>query len=219
MEQVKLVIFDMDGLLFDTERTYYQAFQRAAMKLGSNLPFDTYLKVVGVTDEKGKEILGEIYGKDSPILQAFDLYQIEFAKILEEDGLVIKPGATRLLDTLDERGIKKCIASSSAPEVIERNIRLSGLHGRFDFYISGSEVKHGKPSPDIFLEALRRADESAENAMVLEDSFHGLLAAVNANIRCIIIPDLIQPNEEMRQKAYRIYKDLGEVADFIQCKK
>lgn len=215
MEQVKLVIFDMDGLLFDTERTFFRAFQRSAKKLGYDFSFETYLKVVGVTDETGKQIFAEIYGEDSSILHAFDLYHAEFDKIIEEEGLAIKPGAERLLDVLDDKGIKKCIASSSPIKVIERNLKLSGIQDRFDFYVSGDEVENGKPSPDIFLEALRRAGEKAENALVLEDSFHGLQAAVSANIRCIIIPDLIEPSDEMHRQAFRIYTNLGEVARLI----
>ncbi|WAA13350.1 HAD family hydrolase [Fervidibacillus halotolerans] len=216
MKHLQLAIFDMDGLLFDTERIHFRAFQRTAKKLGFDFTFDTYLKVVGVTDEKGKEILKEIYGENSAILNAFDLYQGEVERIIQEEGIPVKPGVDRLLDTLDEKHIKKCIASSSRPEVIERNIKLTGLFDRFDFYISGTEVKHGKPSPDIFLEALNRANVQPEHALVLEDSYHGLQAAVNAGIRCIIIPDLIEPNDEMKDKAYRIFDHLGQVAELLK---
>lgn len=216
MKDLQLVIFDMDGLLFDTERIYFRAFQRAAKELGYDFPFETYLKVVGVTDEKGKEILSSIYGEGAKILKAFHRYPPLVDQIVEEEGIPIKPGVHQLLDTLDEMGIKKCIASSSPPEVIERNIKKTGLDDRFDFLISGTEVKHGKPSPDIFLEAMKRANVKNEKALVLEDSYHGLQAAVRAGIRCIIIPDLLEPSNEMQRLAYRIFGDLGKVAEFIK---
>lgn len=215
MKQIELVIFDMDGLLFDTEPIFFRAIQRSAKKLGVDFTFETYLKTVGVTDETGKKMLSEIYGKDSSILQAMDQYGLEFDKILEEEGLTVKAGAEQLLNTLDEKGIKKCIASSSSVDMIQRNVQLTGLDNRFDFYLSGTEVKNGKPSPDIFLEALKRAGVAAENALVLEDSYHGLKAAVAANIPCIVVPDLIEPTDEMRSLAKRVCNDLLEVADLI----
>ncbi|WAA10994.1 HAD family hydrolase [Fervidibacillus albus] len=216
MNQLELVIFDMDGLLFDTERLHFRAFQQTAEKLGFEFTFDTYLKVVGMTDEKGREILREIYGKDSAIMNSFDLYHEEIERIIEKEGIPVKPGVKKLLDILDEKQIRRCIASSSAPEVIERNTKLTGIHDRFEFYVGGTEVKHGKPAPDIFLEAMKRADVQPEKAIVLEDSYHGLQAAVRAGLRCIVIPDLIQPNEEMQKNAFRIFNDLGKVADFLQ---
>lgn len=215
MKQVNFVIFDMDGLLLDTERIFFRAFQRAAKKLGYNFSFDTYLKVVGVTDEIGKQILSEIYGENSNILHAFYHYQEEFHNIVKEEGITVKPGAQKLLNVLDKKGIKRCIASSSPMKIIKKNLELTGLHEQFDFYVSGTEVKKGKPYPDIFLKALERANVSSEFALVLEDSCHGLQAAVSANIRCILIPDLIQPTKKMKYQAYRICTDLGEVADLL----
>lgn len=216
MGNVQFVIFDMDGLLFDTERLYYRSFQKAAKKLGYEFPFEHYLKVVGVTDDEGKKILAEIYGEDSLILHAFDHYHGELNDIITEEGLSLKPGVEKLLDMLDEKGIHKCIASSSSLEVIRKYTEYAQIADRFDFFISGTEVEHGKPSPDIFLEALKRGGATAEFALVLEDSLHGLKAAVSANIRCIIVPDLIEPTEEMKRQAFRICRDLGEVAEMIK---
>lgn len=216
MGNVQFVIFDMDGLLFDTERLYFRAFQQAAKKLGYEFPFEHYLKVVGVTDEEGKKILAGIYGEDSVILNAFDQYHGELDEIIAKEGLSVKPGVEKLLDTLDEKGIGKCIASSSSLEVIQKYTERAHIADRFDFFVSGTEVENGKPSPDIFLEALRRGGATSESALVLEDSYHGLQAAVSANIRCIIVPDLIEPMEEMKRQAFRICSNLGEVADMLK---
>ncbi len=216
MEHIKLVIFDMDGLLFDTEPVYYRAFKRSAEKLGYEVSFDTYLKCVGVTDETGKEIMAGIYGKNAQILQVFDHYQEEFKKIIDEEGISVKPGVEELLDVLDQKEIKKCIASSSARETIEKNVKVTGLENRFDFYVSGLEVKNGKPAPDIFLEAARRGNVRPDEAIVFEDSRHGLEAAVAADIPCIIVPDLIEPDEEMRRKAFKIISDLSQAAELFR---
>lgn len=215
MTNLQFVIFDMDGLLFDTERMYFKAFQRAAKKLNYDFTFDVYLKVVGTTDETGKQILSEIYGEDAPILKAMDHYHDEFQQIIKEEGIAVKPGVEALLDVLDEKGIMKCIASSSSLEDILRNTKMAGIENRFDFFVSGTEVENGKPSPDIFLEAIRRANVKPEEALVLEDSYYGLQAASHANIRCILIPDLLEPTDEMYNLAYRVCSDLNEVADWV----
>lgn len=216
MDNLQLVIFDMDGLLFDTEMIYYRATKKAAEEIGLDLPFENYKKLIGITDEETKEILREMYGQDSPIPKIMDTYRPWFEKIIAEEGIVVKPGVEKLLNVLDEKGIKKCIASSSMRPVIERNVKLAGLNGRFDFYISGTEVENGKPYPDIFLACIERADVAADEALVLEDSYNGLLASHRANIPCIIVPDLIEPTDEMKELAFRICDDLGEVADLIK---
>lgn len=128
----------------------------------------------------------------------------------------MKPGVEELLDVLDQKEIKKCIASSSARETIEKNVKVTGLENRFDFYVSGLEVKNGKPAPDIFLEAARRGNVRPDEAIVFEDSRHGLEAAVAADIPCIIVPDLIEPDEEMRRKAFKIISDLSQAAELFR---
>jgi len=101
-------------------------------------------------------------------------------------------------------------------DTIQTNLSLAGLTDRFDFYMSGSEVKRGKPYPDIFLGACQRANEVPDSSLVLEDSLNGLRAAVGANINCIIVPDLIEPNEEIKKHAYEIVSDLSQVIGIIK---
>lgn len=206
----------MDGLLFDTERPSFLALKKSAEKAGFDFSLDTYKKLMGTDDRTSDLILYDIYGETFFESKVLKDYHKEFENILNYEGLIIKKGALELLNILEEKGIKKCIASSSSREVIEKYLSYSGLTNRFDFHLSGSEVKNGKPSPDIFIEACKRADVAPEFALVLEDSFHGFKAAIRAGIRCIIIPDLIEPNEEMKKFSYRICLDLGEVANIIK---
>jgi HAD superfamily hydrolase (TIGR01509 family) len=215
MIDFKLVIFDMDGLLFDTERIYFKSMKKVMEKRGYNFPLETYKLLVGIPDLECDEILKDIYGKEFSIHDILEEYHQGFREMVMKEGLIIKPGAEKLLDFLDQNGLKKCIASSSNMEIIEYYLSITGLSKRFDFCISGDEVERGKPHPDIFLEACKRAKEVPNNCLVIEDSVNGLRAAVSANINCIIVPDLIDPNEEMNKNAYKIVSDLEKVIDLF----
>ncbi|GIO21669.1 HAD family phosphatase [Oceanobacillus sp. J11TS1] len=212
MEDLQLVIFDMDGLLFDTERPSYQAMKIVMEKNGFDFQLETYKRMIGISDHGCEQILKDINGKDFPADLIFSDYDIVFKEILTNEGIQVKPGVEELLAVLDKKGIQKCIASSSSRETIHNYLAITGLTEQFEFYLSGEEVKKGKPSPDIFLEACRRARVGPESALVLEDSLHGLRAATRANIRCIIVPDLIEPNEEMERDAMCIVSDLKKVS-------
>lgn len=216
MKNLKLVIFDMDGLLFDTEKIYFRSMKREMEKRGYDFPFDTYKRLVGIPDLESDEILKEIYGEEFTIQHILKDYHQGFHEIIKTEGLSIKQGADKLLDYLDEQGIKKCIASSSDKNVIEKFLSLTDLTNRFDFYVSGEEVNKGKPSPDIFLEACKRGNEAPNACLVIEDSLNGLKAAVSANIKCVIVPDLIEPTVDMKKAAYKIETDLEKVISILK---
>ncbi|NBJ68179.1 MULTISPECIES: HAD family phosphatase [Clostridia] len=211
MNQVKLMIFDMDGLLFDTERIAFEALKKAIKNAGYELTLDIYRKIIGAGKQEDEAILKDVYGEDFSFSLVLNDYLYESEKILTTGGLRIMEGVTELLDILDERKIKKCVASSSSLETIHRYLTMANLKDRFDFYMSGDEVARGKPHPDIFLEACQRAGESPETAIVLEDSPNGLRAAYRAGIKCIVVPDLVVPDEEMENRAYRIVTSLVDV--------
>jgi HAD superfamily hydrolase (TIGR01509 family) len=213
---VKLVIFDMDGLLFDTEWPSFQALKEAVERRGFTFSIENYKQLIGLAHGKSMEVMQQMYGGKLPYEEIIIDYRKRFKEILANNGVAIKRGAIKLLDALDQRGMKKCIASSSTRETIASYLKLAGLEDRFDFYISGNEVKKGKPHPDIFLEACKIAGEPVESALVLEDSLNGLKAACAAEIRCILVPDLIDPTEEMKEKAYKIIEDLEKVIEVLE---
>ena len=213
---MKLVIFDMDGLLFDTEWPSFQALKEVVERRGFTFTIENYKQLIGLAHGKSMEVMQQMYDGKLPYEEIMIDYRKRFKEILANDGVGIKRGAIKLLDALDQRGMKKCIASSSARETIASYLKLAGLEDRFDFYISGNEVKKGKPHPDIFLEACNIAGEPVESALVLEDSLNGLKAACAAEIRCILVPDLIDPTEEMKEKAYKIIEDLEKVIEVLE---
>jgi len=216
MQTVKLVIFDMDGLLFDTERQSFTILRDVAEKEGFRVTLDFYKTLIGISDVDSKKLFLDEFGESFFEKQVLEKYIVERDRVFAEEGVMTKQGAIELLDTLDTLGIKRGIASSSRRDVIRHHLEKSGLLNRFDFYISGTEVERGKPYPDIFLEACKIAGVDPKEAIVLEDSLHGLMAASRGDIRCIVIPDLIEPTEEMKNLAYRICQDLAEVAGLLR---
>jgi len=215
LKKFELVIFDMDGLLFDTERPSFKAMRQVMEKQGYEFPMETYKLLVGISDRESDVILKEIYGQDFSIQQILKEYKLTFREMINQEGILIKQGTKELLDAIDQKGIKKCIASSSSRQTIEYYLALADLTDRFDFYVSGEEVERGKPNPDIFQEACRRAQETSETSLVLEDSLNGLRAAVGAGMKCIIVPDLIEPNAEMEKNAFKIVSDLEQVIQHL----
>ncbi|MDY0394958.1 HAD family hydrolase [Virgibacillus halophilus] len=216
MKEIDLVVFDMDGLLFETEKSYYEALRAAMESFGFDFAFETYQQMIGISDKETDEALQKICGPGFSTVPLWEENNRQFDLLLEKKGLGIKPGAERLLDVLDQLGIAKCIASSNNKAAIERYLHVSGMGDRFEFYVSADDVARAKPDPDIFLTACRKAGAAAEKTLVLEDSLNGLRAAKAAGINCIVVPDLLAPDEEMRRNAYDIVDSLDEVIPFIE---
>jgi HAD superfamily hydrolase (TIGR01509 family) len=216
MEPINFVIFDMDGLLFDTERMTYLAMKKTFAEQGFEFNLANYKKTIGLTRKEVNITLQNMLGNNLDPEHFFDERSKHFNKILKDEGLILKPGAKKLLTVLEQKDIKCCIASSSSRETIAKYLKLTGLESFFNFYISGNEVQRGKPAPDIFLEACSRANEPLSKSIVLEDSLNGLKAAHESNIRCIIVPDMITPDNEMKEKSFSIISNLEEVIPLLE---
>ena len=134
---------------------------------------------------------------------------------LEEHGVPVKPGLFELLDVLDTRGIKKCVATSTARSRADQLLSTAGLRGRFGTLIGGDSVSRGKPHPDIFLTAAETAGVKPENCLVLEDSAAGMEAAAAAGMRCIAVPDMSPPDAAASACVNAVCADLREAADVI----
>ena len=213
---VKAAIFDMDGTMFDTEAMYARGMARAGVEFGYDIHHGIYLGTVGLPEIGWKTHLRNTFGPDFPLdviaTRTLDHVHAE----LELSGLPIKPGLIEFLDALDAWGVPYAIASSSKRKTIQRNLGLAGLTTRFPVVVGGEEVQHGKPAPDIFLEAARRLNTAPENCVVLEDSEAGIRGAHAAGMIAIMIPDLKPPSDEMRQLAHVVLPTLHEVRAWLR---
>lgn len=203
--KAKGVIFDMDGVLFDTERIFQGFWKDIAEERGVDLGEDFVSTITGTNGKLLLSIVERYYhvddGRDirDEVIRRIDDYLTR--------EVPIKKGVINMLSYLKEKGIRTAIASSSPTDLIISNLKVSGTTDYFDIIVSGKEVEKGKPSPDIFLLAASRLDLDCKDCIIFEDSFNGIRAAHSSGAITIMIPDLIQPTEEIKALTDGIYQD------------
>lgn len=212
----QLVIFDMDGLMFDTERIYYKAWQEAAAIYGYRMTWEIYVQIVARNSRYIEKVLKKILGEDLPYEAICEKKRALSDEMIAREGIQKKAGLVELLDYLEEKGIKKAVATSSMRAKALRYLELAEIKERFDFIICGSEVEESKPNPEIFLKAAAYIGVKAEECMVLEDSRLGIQAAKAAGMTGVFIPDLVIADEEILGNASRHVTSLKEVIDLIE---
>lgn len=190
------VIFDMDGLLLDSERPIRDAWIEVGREIGVMLDAPTYQRVIGRSMPDVHAILGEVFGVDT-----YRSAAERVAALLEQrhaqQGYAAKAGADALLGWLGGRGIRCGLASSSYRDKVLRRLRQAELIDYFAAIASGDEVERGKPSPDVYLLAAQRLGVDPARCLAFEDSDNGARAALQAGMRVVIVPDLIQPQAEL----------------------
>lgn len=210
------VVFDMDGLLLDSERVSQEVLIKAAHILGAPLTPEAALKMVGRNAASGRLYLAEIFGDEravDPFLEkTHELYEAEF----EAGRIPLKTGARELLNTLDELNIPRAIATSTRRHIAIRKLTKVDIVTRFDHIIGGDDVIHGKPAPDIYLKACSFLNAEPTHCLACEDSAFGIQAAFTAGLRSILVPDLLTPTETMKQHAWKILPDLHEVTKLVR---
>ena len=209
------VIFDMDGLMLDTESIARCAWQRAALDWGYTIKNELYAQAIGRRIQDTKNILLRAFGKSFPFNEIRKCKQKYIDEYIAEHGIPKKPGLIKLLDLIDELSLLKAIGSSTAKKSVLRKLTLSGLIQRFDTLVCGDEIQNGKPAPDIFLTTAERLQVPAKQCLVLEDSEPGIEAAHTAGMIPVMIPDLIEPSQKIAALAYKIYPTLNEFTTFL----
>ena len=211
------VIFDMDGVLFDTETIALRCWGEAAKTLGLDGWRELYPQCIGITQPKTMELWIEHWGKENA--EAFGkeilaVYDREYA------GRPVpqKPGAAEILKALDEKGIPLAVASSTPEARVRQHLAEHDFLRRFDAVIGGDRLQRSKPAPDIFLLAAEALGAESARCFVIEDSFNGIRAAHAARMRPIMVPDMLEPTEEIAAMAEVVLQDLHEaLAYLISC--
>jgi HAD superfamily hydrolase (TIGR01509 family) len=208
------VIFDMDGLLFDSERLYGEAILTAAREVGCAMSHEIFLQLVGRSHEINQRFLLEHYGADYPLDALIAAWGRHF-RALTATGVPLKPGAVELLDLLDEFGLPRAIATSSAHATVQRNLGALKLVDRFHGVVARGDYLNGKPSPDPFLTAAERLGVEPALCLALEDSHNGIRSASAAGMMTIMVPDLIAPTEEIQELCTLVVDDLHAVCHLV----
>jgi HAD superfamily hydrolase (TIGR01509 family) len=212
---VKAVVFDMDGLLFDTETTYHAAMVKAAGELGHEFPLTLFLSMVGLPGaESYKRLVGH-YGETFDVEGFWRLSYERFREIVSVE-VCLKAGVLELLDHLDELAMPRAIATSSSHATVEHHLGHHGLAPRFHAVVAQGDYARGKPNPDPFLRAAERLGVAPADCLALEDSHNGVRAASSAGMMTIMVPDMLDATEEMRGLCVRIARDLHEVHELLR---
>lgn len=216
MKNIELVIFDMDGLMFDTERISCRVWSEVLAKHGYHYNFEIFSEMIGSNLERIKAICIKHYGADFPFdeikLERYDLTN----KIIEAEGLAIKKGLIELLAFLYPLNIKTALATSSGRDRATGLLNNCHIEKYFDYILCGDEVSKSKPDPEIFLTAAKKLSCSTNKTIVLEDSDVGIKAAYDAGMIPILIPDIKTPSKETLALAYQSFPSLLDFKAYLQ---
>jgi len=215
MAIIKAVLFDMDGLVLDTEKLYTRFWQEAARKHGYPMTREQALGMRSLNRGAGAAKLASYFGQDVDY-DAVRKTRIELMEaFISQEGVEVKPGIFELLAFLKTQGIKTAITTSSPLERTVSYLSMVGLENSFDRLISGYMVERGKPEPDIYLYAAKELGCEPEECMVLEDSPAGILAAYRAGCRPVMIPDQDEPDAETKDRLFALVKSLDFVSKIL----
>ena len=212
---IKAVLFDMDGTLIDTEKYYRRFWPLAMAEFGYHLTDEQVLSMRSLGRPFAPARLKEWFGEN------LDYYAIRarrtemMEKQLEKDGISLKPGAVEILEELKKRGIPAAVATATPPERTEKYLCLTGIRPYFSKIISATQVKEGKPSPDIYLYACEQLGLAPSECMAVEDAPNGILAACRAGLKVVMVPDQTLPTQEDKKYLYACVDRLDQLAEYL----
>ena len=213
---IRGVLFDMDGVILDTEKLYARFWAAGCECYGYHMTYQQALGMRSLNAQAGQAYLSSLFGPEisypqvrAKRIELMDAY-------VEENGVEAKPGIVQLLDHLANRSIPYAITTASPLDRIANHLGRLGLYERFDHICTAHAVAHGKPAPDIYLLGAKTIGVPAERCLALEDSYTGLLSAHRAGCLASIVPDLDQPSPEILEIAYARLDSLNDVIDLME---
>jgi HAD superfamily hydrolase (TIGR01509 family) len=209
---ISAVIFDMDGLMFDTERSHVEAWMRAGAECGCPIPESVVVETVGLDAPGARLHFERVLGPSFDYDRVRPLRLRYAAEAIERGGVPVKQGLRELLEMLASRRVPMAVATSTERARAERLLSKAQLSHRFAVVVCGDEVRRGKPAPDIFLLAAERLEASPPRCLVLEDSDMGIRAAKSAGMQAFLVPDLKGPGPQTIALADGVFPSLREVA-------
>lgn len=212
---MKSIVFDMDGVIFDTENVMKGCWQAEADRLGLGDVTELYMRCVGATEVFCEKTMLEYPGY--PPYKEFSVNtRKQFDETNEKNGMPLKPGVVELLSWLKEEGWKVGLASSTNKAHVVREMDMADLTKYFDVIVGGDQLKRSKPAPDIYLMACEEMGVDPTTTYAVEDSLNGIKSAHAAGMMPIMVPDLIAPTEEIIPMCTKILPDLNEVLAYLK---
>lgn len=214
MKRPELIIFDMDGLLLDTEIIANESWIEAGKNRNIEITGDILRKIKGGNRENSIKVLKNVINENELFEFIEEKRKIQ-RQIIEKRGIDLKKGVLELLTFLKEKNMKMVVATSSEKNIAEKELKDTKIYNYFDDFVFGDEVSKGKPHPDIFLKACDKFEVEPDKAFVLEDSVLGLKAAISGGIKCIVVEDTVKLTDEENRLPFKKFEDLIKVRDFF----
>lgn len=213
---IRGVLFDMDGLVLDSEKLYARFWAEGTRFYGYDMSYTQALGMRALSAQAGKAKIAAYFGPeaDYQLMRAKRMELME--SFIEENGVECKPGIHELLTWLHEQGIRTAITSSSPMDRIRRHLALHGLDTRFDALCSGHDVPNGKPAPDIYLHGAASLGLKPEECLALEDAPAGIESAFRAGCLAVVVPDLDQPGEETLARCFARADSLSDIIGLLE---
>lgn len=210
------IIFDMDGILFDTERISCECWEEVAeaMKLGDLS--EGVKGCIGLNHNDARILMEGLYGEDFPLEEFRSTVHALMQRRILEEGLPLKEGVIEILDYVTENNYIIGLASSTRKKSIMEHLNEAGITHYFKTIIAGDMVEHSKPMPDIYLKACEELGVSPANAIAIEDSFNGIISAYRAGMKPVMVPDMVEPTPEIEAMLYGKFYSLLDVVEYLK---
>jgi HAD superfamily hydrolase (TIGR01509 family) len=213
------IVFDMDGLMFDTERLAVEGYALAGRITGQNIPKDLIVKAIGLNRENTTKLFHEHYSKDFDYFSIRKIMVDYTTEYIEKNGMPCKPGLIELLEYLKNNRYAFTVATSTDRDRTEYYMAKAGIRGYFGDLVCGDMVKRGKPEPDIYLKACEILSLPASECIALEDSPMGILSAYRAGMKPVMIPDLIEPDANTKKLLHACLASLLDLTGLLEREK
>ena len=213
------VVFDMDGLMFDTERMIQRSWDVVGVRMGFGKMGKDIYHTLGLNNAERERYFKDTYGEDFPYPEFRENYRAEVSRDTEENGTPVKKGLYELLEVLRKKRLKLAVATSSSYESAAKLLEEAKVSDYFQAIVTGNMVEHSKPAPDIYRKACEALEVSPENALALEDSYNGIRSAHGAGMKVIMIPDLLTDSTCVDALLYGKMDSLAEVAEMFRDQK
>lgn len=216
MNNIKAVIFDMDGVLFDTERVYLESWIKVFKEYGYTMTKEMYIPLMGTGRKNVKEVFKKTFGDNIPIEEMYVKKDELLFKAIDNNEVPLKLGAIDILCYLKEEGYKIALATSAKRDRVTKQIQASNMNNMFNAIVCGDDVVNSKPDPEIFLKAAKKLDVNPENCVVIEDSLAGIKGANKGGMKGFHVEDLKKADDEIKTLSTKTFKNLVEIKEYLR---